>query len=151
MKNTQQTKKAQLDKMNEEDLRILPLLTKVLLRTNKNKPIFSNEIIQGFTERKKKYSIKSFGSARLRKIINYFRVNAILPVISTSNGYYLSYDEEDLMAMIKSLEGRAEAIQAAADGLRTILNNKKLIDKANQAEDLFDMIDKEYDLYKKSK
>jgi len=55
---------------------------------------------------------------RLRKITNFLRVAKILPVIATSNGYYVSWDKEVIAKQVESLEQRASGIQAAADGLK---------------------------------
>jgi hypothetical protein len=148
MKKTHDTK-AQLDKLNAEEEKLMPIITKVFLRTNKNKPIYSKELVQGIIERKIKLDIKRFSEARLRKIVNHMRVNAILPIISTSNGYYLSYEPEDILMMIRSLMSRANAITAAADGMMNILNNIRLIDQANKSQDLWDMVDDEIDKLKK--
>jgi hypothetical protein len=51
-----------------------------------------------------------------------------LPVISTSNGYYVSYERDEIVAMVKSLRARAEAIFAASDGMAYILKQKDIID-----------------------
>lgn len=141
--------KAQLDNLSEEEHRLMPIITKVFLRTNKIKPIYSKELVKGIIERRDKLNIKRFSEARLRKIVNYMRVNAILPIISTSNGYYLSYEPEDILMMIKSLMARANAIYAAADGMMILLNNIRLIDEANKSQDLWDMVDTELDKFKK--
>jgi len=44
-----------------------------------------------------------------------------MPIIATSKGYYCSYNHLEIKAQIESLEERAQAIMASADGLRKFL------------------------------
>jgi hypothetical protein len=124
---------------------LLPYLEKALLRTNKTKPKFNDELtdeLNKVVERIKEtgIDIPKINGARLRKMINHMRCNSILPIISTSKGYYVSYEIEDMCAMILSLRMRAEAIEAAADGLAYIVQQKKLTEKID--EDFFTELDK---------
>lgn len=63
---------------------------------------------------------------RLRKYVNYIRKNSLLPLIATSNGYFLSEDNEIIQSQIKSLNERAKSIRDAAKGLQNYLNVKQL-------------------------
>jgi hypothetical protein len=122
-----------LDKLNDEEIAFLPTLKRVLLKTNPRKPLYAKQIVSGVNKRRDEglsnYALtKPFTEARLRKMINYFRCTATLPVISTSNGYYVSYERDEIIAMIKSLRARAEAIFAASDGMAYILKQKDIID-----------------------
>ena len=54
---------------------------------------------------------------RLRKMVNFIRCNAIVPLIGTSNGYYVSYNKEEVAKQIQSLNERASSIMNAANGL----------------------------------
>jgi hypothetical protein len=65
----------------------------------------------------------SFTPTRLRKFINYFRSNGILPIIATSDGCSISYDKTEINKQIKSLEQRAASILKASEGLKKILND----------------------------
>ena len=97
-------------------VRLAPFLEK---RTKDN-PILAKQIIDGVNE---KWNPKpKLTDARLRKIVNYYRVQAILPVISTSKGYYVSYDEQDINDMMQSLCERANSIIQASFGLGKILS-----------------------------
>lgn len=58
---------------------------------------------------------------RIRKICNHIRSNSLLPLISTSKGYYLSYDENDIFMQILSMKQRANAIMNAARWLYSFL------------------------------
>lgn len=63
---------------------------------------------------------------RLRKYVNYVRKNSLLPIMATSNGYFLSENEEMIRSQIKSLNERAKSIRDAAKGLEDYLNVKQL-------------------------
>ena len=54
----------------------------------------------------------------LRKFVNYFRSNGILPLVATSEGYLLTWNKEQIEQQIKSLEQRANSIMKAANGLK---------------------------------
>ncbi len=58
-------------------------------------------------------------NARLRKVINHIRVNALLPgVIATSEGYYIATTKEEMADYIASLESRESAIHEVSVALR---------------------------------
>jgi hypothetical protein len=130
-----------LEKLNDEEINFLPTLRRVLLKTNSRKLLYADAIVRGVNKRRDEglsnYCLtKPFTEARLRKMINYFRCTATLPVISTSKGYYVSYDKDDIIYMIKSLKARADAIYAASDGMDYILKQKDIID-ADKEIDVF--------------
>jgi hypothetical protein len=58
---------------------------------------------------------------RLRKFFNYFRTNGVLPIIATSNGCYISRDQQEIEKQILSLEERARQISRAANGMKKFL------------------------------
>lgn len=58
---------------------------------------------------------------RLRKFVNYLRSNGILPIIGTSEGYFVNYQREELEKQIKSLKERANGILNAAAGLEKFI------------------------------
>ena len=130
-----------LERLNDEEINFLPTLRKVLLHTNSKKPLYANQIVRGVNRRRDEgisnYCLsKPFTELRLRKMVNYFRCSATLPVISTSRGYYVSYERDEIIDMIKSLRARADAIFAASDGLNYILKQKDIID-ADKEIDVF--------------
>ena len=130
-----------LEKLNDEEINFLPTLRRVLLKTNSKKLLYADAIVRGVNKRRddglSNYCLtKPFTQARLRKMVNYFRCTATLPVISTSIGYYVSYDKDDIIYMIKSLKARADAIYAASDGMDYILKQKDIID-ADKEIDVF--------------
>jgi hypothetical protein len=139
-------RKPQTRTLTSDEKLLLPHLEKLLLRTNKTKPKFNDELtddLNKVVERIKEETsieIVKINGARLRKMINHMRCNSTLPIISTSKGYYVSYDIEEIGAMILSLTMRADAIEAAAEGLRYIVQQKKLTEKIG--EDFFSELDK---------
>jgi hypothetical protein len=58
-------------------------------------------------------------NARLRKVINHIRVNALLPgVVATSEGYYIATTKQEMADYIASLESRENAIHQVSVALR---------------------------------
>jgi hypothetical protein len=64
---------------------------------------------------------KRITDVRLRKLINYIRSNAMLPICSNSRGYFVSNDPEVLKLQIQSLRERSRSIDRCADGLEKIM------------------------------
>ena len=86
---------------------------------SKSNPVKAKEIVAGVNL---VYKLNTkFSEVRLRKIVNYYRVNSILPIISTCKGYYVSYDPEDINEMIKSLNQRAKSILDCSEGLKIFI------------------------------
>lgn len=83
--------------------------------------ILTNYINNRLKEKHGIFLDMNFTSVRLRKFINHFRSNGILPLIATSQGCYLSSNPIEIEKQIKSLEQRARSIQKAADGLKKFL------------------------------
>lgn len=109
------------EELTKEEIQLLKPLIKGFSTHGVNNPIKTKEIILGmnhYTEMKG-LKIKMTG-ARLRKMVNFIRVNGLLPVIGTSRGYYVSYNKAELAMAIDSLEERARSISNAAIGLRKI-------------------------------
>ncbi len=78
-------------------------------RAIKNSEICAKMRLQGYR----------IDNARLRKVINHIRVNALLPgVIATSEGYYIATTKEEMADYIASLESRESAIHEVSVALR---------------------------------
>lgn len=108
--------------INVDDLKFLPVLIRGLERHGKEDPIKGREIVAAMNRQKLKYNFNAqFSEARLRKLVNHIRVNGLLAVIATSNGYFVSNESETLRSQIRSLRDRANGIHAAADGLESLL------------------------------
>ena len=98
-------------------------LIKYFKKRTKENPVFASDIVEGVN---RVYKLKNkFSQVRLRKIINYYRTESILPVISTSKGYFVSYDEQDINDMMQSLCQRGNSIIQCSFGLGKILNKIK--------------------------
>ena len=107
--------------MTEDEKKLVPLIIKGLSTKSKDNPIKGADIVNAINENKIRYGIKLFSEPRLRKIINFIRSEGILPVMGTSNGYYVTNDRADLESQIESLTQRAEAIMTSANGLKKFL------------------------------
>ena len=106
--------------LTEEEMAQLPMIVDILRNFDKKeKAIKSPELCRriSFVVNKK------FNSVKLRKCISHIRKSGKLPVIATSNGYYVSYNHEEIGKEIKSLNERAAAIRQAADGMAYYLTN----------------------------
>ena len=79
----------------------------------KEKAIKAPDIIANLDKRK---GIK-LTEARLRKLVNYIRCTSSLPLIATSNGYYITDNKEEILKECQSLQDRANAILGAREGL----------------------------------
>lgn len=94
------------------------------LKTNVGKAnaITSNKIIEILQK-------DGLTGARVRKIINYIRVNYLLPgLIATSKGYYISTDPQEIKEYIASLGHREAAISSVRKCMEEYLKqlqNKK--------------------------
>lgn len=106
------------EELSEKELALVPIMVDGFKKITKEKPWKSDDII-------KRVNAKDYGcqltQPRLRKICNYIRVNGMIPLIATSSGYYVSYEKDEIMKQIISLEQRARSIQNCADGLRGLL------------------------------
>ena len=63
--------------------------------------------------------------SRIRKCINYIRINGMVPhLIANSKGYFVATSVEEVETYCESLKGRAEAIFAMRQALQYQLNGK---------------------------
>ena len=126
-----------LEKMTMEDVNILlPLLIKMFkLKSSKDKVLKTRDIVTFFNNKRNEIGLKTqMTTQRLQKLINYIRCNSLLPIISTSSGYYYSMDNKDIMETILNFESRIEAMKAAVEGMRYIITENKLKDLQKQEE-----------------
>lgn len=108
--------------LSEEEKTLLPMLIEAFKKYTKAKPIKAPDIVIGINAYCKKNTINYTASeVRLRKMVNYIRTNGLLPLISTSNGYYTSNDKKEIELQIESLSQRASSIMQAAKGLTKYL------------------------------
>ena len=107
--------------MTEDEKILVPVIIKGLSTKTKDNPIKAADIVNAINENKNRYGIKVFNEPRLRKIINFIRSEGILPVMGTTNGYYITKDRAELESQIESLTQRAEAIMTSANGLKKFI------------------------------
>ncbi len=90
----------------EQDI-LLPAILSVLEgKIGRQNAVKNKDIIELL---KKKYKINP---ARLRKVINYIRINDYLTgLVATSKGYYMVTDRQELLDYEESLKGREDAIR----------------------------------------
>ena len=104
--------------LSAEEKKIVPILVKGFnLHIGKENAIKAPVIISSLEHR---VGIK-ITQVRLRKLVNFMRRHGILPIIATSEGYYVTQDKEEILKQMKSLEERAAAIIAARDGLEKFI------------------------------
>ena len=111
--------------LTQEEIQLAHDLIKHFGRKTKDNPVKARDIVEG-VKNTYKLSFK-FDEARLRKIVNYYRVNYIIPILSSKNGYYVSEDPEDIKAMTKSLSQRASSIIDCVIGLDRWMIERGLI------------------------
>ena len=71
-----------------------------------------------------KLNLKGYdvSGARLRKLINFIRINGLIDcLIASSKGYWIEDDKDKLLKYINSLEQRAESIMHVAECLKNQL------------------------------
>lgn len=108
--------------LNEEELKLVDIIMDGLRKRGKEEALKGEEICERINKNMEKLGLKKkLTDARLRKITNHIRTNGLMPIIATSKGYYCSYNHLEIKAQIESLEERAQAIMASADGLRKFL------------------------------
>lgn len=110
--------------LTNEELKLIPVLIAGFKKRGKSNPIKAKDIVDGMNnwiEQNPDFPKFKFSDARLRKLCNFIRTTAMLPLMATSNGYYVSYDQEEIRLQIKSLEERASAIQSSANGLKKFI------------------------------
>lgn len=107
--------------LSNEELSLVPDMCEAFRKYTKQNPIKA-PIIVAKINANKLTKIK-FTEVRLRKIVNYIRTNGLIPLISTSSGYYVDYSPEVIESQIKSLKERSSSIYHCAVGLEKILSN----------------------------
>lgn len=110
------TFETQTENISEYELSIVPKVIEELKLIRR--PRKSHEVCQIINDSLQLILMKhKVTPPRLRKLVNHIRVNGLLPVIATSEGYFVSYDRDVIEKQIKSLYERASSIKSCADGL----------------------------------
>ena len=112
--------------MTQEERKLVQPIIKLLKKYKKSNPVKSNNLCYVINARicAKKFDNYIINGVRLRRIVNHIRTNALLPVIATNRGYYVSEDKVEIRKQIKSLYQRAYSIRMCAEGLTKHLNSK---------------------------
>lgn len=105
--------------LTEEEQKLVGDIVMAFQKYTKDNPIKAPEICAKINDNK--LTKKPFTESRLRKICNYIRSNGMIPLIATSNGYYVDYSPEVLQSQIRSLKERASSIYRCAQGLEVFL------------------------------
>jgi len=111
--------------LTEDEMNHVQGLILALKLRRKETAIKAPEIVKSMNIFAERHNICRMNEPRLRKCINFIRSNSLLPVIATSFGYYVSYDEKELSDQIKSLTERANSIFDCVRGLDKILKEIK--------------------------
>lgn len=108
--------------LTDQEMQLIPIVTKGFKNHSATNPIKEPDICESVNTylEKNGYKIRMTG-ARLRKFVNYIRSNQLLPLIATSNGYFVSFEKEVIERQVKSLEQRCRSMQTSADGLKKFL------------------------------
>lgn len=108
-------------KMTDGEIQLAHRLIPAFKKRNSNNPILASEICRLVNENME-LDFK-LSEVRLRRIINYYRINAILPVLSTKQGYYVSENVNEIRDCIESLTQRATSILDTTFGLEKWIKN----------------------------
>lgn len=105
----------------ERDM-IVPLLVNYLkTRVGAKYAVRNKDMCRMFTER----GYQGLTEARVRKCINYIRINGLVPhLIANSHGYFCATSIEQVETYIESLDQRATAIWAMRSALQRELSGK---------------------------
>lgn len=109
--------------LTEQEKSLLPMLIKGLSNKSSEEPIKASDIVSKMNKFNNGTNLPKMHDVRLRKMVNYIRTNGLLPIIATSKGYFVSYDENIILEQIESLTQRAKSIEKCANGLYKFLNN----------------------------
>ena len=108
--------------LNEKELELIPFLVKGFQAHQKTNPIKAPEIVKSMNIflQQNGYKIK-LSEPRLRKCCNYIRSHSILPLMATSDGYFVSFERESIESQINSLLERSNSIKKCAEGLAVFI------------------------------
>lgn len=111
--------------LTADELVMLDLFVAIVKHRTKKTAIKSGEIMRKINAIIEPMGLKTkLSEARVRKMSNHIRRNSLLPLCATTVGYYLTDDPDEIAREIQSLRDRANAINAAADGLLQFITPK---------------------------
>jgi len=108
--------------LTEDEMKVIPILVKGFKTlVGKEKAMTAGQI----GDQIKEYHGTTVSGPRLRKMVNYIRINHMVPLlVASSKGYYVSDDQQEMLDYIQSLKDRAGAIQEVADSLTKQFKNQ---------------------------
>jgi hypothetical protein len=96
--------------LNSEEMNVVRIFCGHFRNKKGKKHTITNKKIQSALKRK--FQIEISG-ARIRKCVNYIRLNRLIPgLVACSSGYYVAESAEDFMNWLDSMKEREEAIKA---------------------------------------
>lgn len=116
--------------LSDEECKYIYLLVTGFQKRTKDNPIKAPDLIKSinkFVADNRPDIKKKLSEPRLRKLCNYIRTHSLIPLIATSNGYYVSYDKEEIQNQIQSLMDRGQAIIKSSLGLVKFLPPSNLV------------------------
>lgn len=112
------------EELTHSEMELIPILVKGFETKTKDSPIKAPEIIEKVNAYLSANGYRhTLSEPRLRKCVNFIRTNAILPLIATSKGYYVSRDASEIKAQIQSLIERSNSIKRCAEGLSKFIKS----------------------------
>jgi len=114
----------QTSELNEDELRLAHILAnKIKNNRGESWAVTNSAIERGLREHN---AGKKIGASRIRKMINYIRINhLVLNLISSSKGYWVEEDPYKINEYVEGLRSRASAIEAVADSFSDYTDWKK--------------------------
>lgn len=108
---------------------LLPAVKNLLLKCTKTKTMYGAEIVDWCNEN---LTLEAkLTQPKLRLIINLLRQQEI-PVLSNSNGYWISYNKEEIVQTTISLNSRIISIKSAISGLSNCIKNIEMVDSPSK-------------------
>lgn len=109
--------------LNDEEKRLVPQFVNGLkTKIGKDKAITNNEIRLAFEKRGVKIP-----PARVRKIINYIRINGLVELLcASSKGYYVAAVDKEIVEYMVGLKSRVEAQNLVLNKLKEQYTQLKL-------------------------
>lgn len=96
--------------LNDEEFRVMKVIVPILKDAIGEARAVSNSKLSQIL--RTQHGVRVDGP-RIRKIISYIRIKGIIPhLLSSSSGYFVSHDEQQIRRYITSLEQREAAIAA---------------------------------------
>ena len=112
----------QTHELSDVEIHLLDFVKELFIQHDEVNPVHGYRIVARINAHCENKGINyKISEPRLRKMVNYFRSNSIIPLMATSQGYYVSYDPVLIKSQIDSLCQRAGSIANCASGLQKFI------------------------------